>query len=255
VCKKALKYKIDGKAVNVKKTALIFLLTLIYAGAYAQALDEFTAKADNTGKVLAVKQAELKRIKVRYEYTAKKIDELKAEKEKGGINGALSSMKLSYYLQSGNKTGYRQYILNSEINSLRDERFTYIMIIIDEYTKQLKECFKTKCGRAKELFSEREKWMGALDEYRDILQIDFDLREMIGSLKTEAKDDLKKYLEGKAVQADERLYLLKEEKNILKDAAAAGINADGKTGAKNSAEITELEKMRKKIEVMLEGMK
>ena len=239
----------------MKKILLVLIIAGLCCGAYAQALDEFIAKAESTGRALAIKQGELKRIKVRYEYTAKKIDELKAEKEKGGIGGAVSSMKLSYYLQSGNKTGYRQYILNGEINSLRDERFTYIMIIIDEYTKQLKECFKAKCGRAGWLFSEREKWMGALEEYRDILRMDFDLREMIGSLKTEAKDDLKKYLEGKAVQADERLYLLKEEKNILRDAAAAGISVDAKTGAKNSAEIKELEKMRKKIEGMLEGMK
>jgi hypothetical protein len=227
----------------------------IFVLAYAQFPDEFIAKAENTGKILAKKETERIRLKKRFEYTAKKIDELKEEKAKGGFSGAISSMKLGYYLKTGNITGYRQYILNDEIRELRDERLSYIMIIIDGYTKTLEDCFKSKCPQAAGLFGRLEKWMSSLDEYKDMLQIDFDFRGMIGGLKPDAKDDLKKYMESKIVQADERLYLLKEEKNILKEAKAAGIMEGAKTGDKNSREIQELEKMKSKIKGMIDGMK
>lgn len=239
----------------MKKIFLTCLAAVFFAAAYAQAPEEFIIKAETAGKILAKKQAEQIRAKKRYEYTAKKINQIKEEKAKGGIKGTLSSMKLSYYLKTGNRAGYRNYILGNEIRELRDERFTYIMIIIDEYTKTLRECFKSKCRQADELFAKREKWMAVLNEYKDMLQIDFDFKDMLGNLKTGAKEDLKKYLEGKLVQADERLYLLKEEKIILKEAAAAGIKVVEQTGIINNIEIKELEQIRKKIEGMIKGLK
>lgn len=239
----------------MKKTLFVCLMLGIFVVLHAQGPDEFIAKVRDTGKILTKKETEQIRLKKRYEYTAKKINELKEERAKGGLTGAISSIKLSYYLKAGNKTGYRQYILNNEITELRDERFMYNMLIIDEYTKMLKECFKSKCKQAGELFEKREKWMTSLDDYKDMLQIDFDFREMIGGLNITAKEDLKKYLESKIVQADERLYLLKEEKNVLKEANLAEVKFDIKIYEKNDAQIHELEKMKKKTTELIESIK
>lgn len=239
----------------MKKIILICLTFGFFSIACAVSTDEFIVRANDTGKALERKKTEQIRLKKRYEYTEKMINRLKEERAKGGFYGTISSMRLSYYLKNGNKTGYRQYILNNEIRELRDERFTCIMIIIDGYTKNLKDCLKTRCSQAGELFNNREKWMASLEEYKDMMHIDFDFRDLIGELKDEAKDDLKKYLEGKSIQADERLYLLREEKNILKEAKAAGIAVDSMTGDKNAKEIQELEKTKRKIAEIIAGIK
>jgi hypothetical protein len=236
------------RAGKMKKTFLLVMF-LLFCGSVimAETINEFTVKAKAAQIKIAKKETVHTRLKIRYEYIAGKINILKKEKAAGGIRGAISAMKLDYYLNSGNRTGYKLYALENEIQELKDERFTYIMIIMDEYTKKLKECFKTKCAGIGALYVEREKWMASLEDYRDMLKMDFDLRGMIGALNEQAKDDLKKYVEIKLEQADERIYLLKEEKEISKEVLAAGIKIDKKTVADIDKDMAYMEMMKKKM--------
>lgn len=236
----------------MKKNIFIFLVVFLFTAVNAVELDEFIAKAEHAGKTLAKKEAEQTRFRKRYEYTAKKIGGLKEQKAKGGFGSAVSSMRLSYYLKAGNKAGYRLYLLNGEINELKESRFTYVMIIMDEYAKRLRECFRLKCPDAGNLYAQREKWMASLEDYRDMLKLDFDIRGMMGALSGQAKEDLKKYIEGKIVQADERIYLLKEEKEISKEAAAAGIKVDKKYLDMIDEDMAYMEMMKKKMREVLE---
>jgi hypothetical protein len=93
--------------------------------------------------------------------------------------------------------------------------------------------------------------MDNIKGYEDILQIYVYSPVSAKNQDKQAEEDFRAYLHKKLIQAEERIYILQDEKNIGKAVKAAGIKIRQKETDEMTQRIKELETIRGDIEKKL----
>jgi len=234
----------------MKKNLITVFMMLMTAGVLFSAdMTDFINKANTAEKNLKIKEKEYSIIKKEKDYTAQKVNMLKA-----GATGRMWALKfinnirLGYYLMRGNDYAYRANALDKEIKEMKEEYFTYSSLIIEEYDKKINECIKSKCPDLKNIYGDREKWMDKIRDYEDILQIYIYTPASGKNQNKQADEDFNAYLNKKLIQVEERIFILQDEKNIGKEVKAAGIKISQKETDELTLKIKKMEKIRETLE-------
>ena len=241
----------------MRKTALILFVSFItaFSALYAVENTGFAAKAQEYSAQLAKKQSEYLRIKSRYEQMLRRLNELKERREANPVASFINSMKMDYYLKAGNSAGYKIYVLNRQIKELSGECFTFDSLVAEDLTKRFQDCVENKCGQAQNIYDEREKWAAMALGTGEALIFDIDIKGMLEGLSPEAKEDLKQYLKKKKVQIEERIYMLREEKDINAAAEKNGLKTAPEAEKKSGEEMSKFLRMKKEAEDILASIK
>jgi hypothetical protein len=237
-------------------TVIIALLTCLPALHAESAIDGFAKKVEMADKDIEKSTADLEKLKKDYIQTGIKIEKLKAAKDPGGFIGFISGLELKVYLSKGNRLGFKIYALEKGIAALKEDYFTYVSLITEEYGTQIKDCFDKKCPKLKALCDKRKEWAGAADRYGDVLQIDLSSMKLIKDYSKGAAADVKEYLQKKIIQAEQRIYMLEEEKGVLDIIMKkAGINQGTAEKKKNADKIAVLKKLKKDLQLEIKKIK
>ena len=232
--------------------AILFAAMFVFIslpGLHAEsAIDGFVKKAEIAKTDIEKSSTDLEKIRKEFDETGNKIQELKGRKAQGGFTGFLNGIALKVYLSSGNRLGYRIYSLEAGTRALKEDYFTYVSLITEEYGTQIKDCVRKKCGDLKELCGERAKWAAAADKYEDMLQIDLSSMNLIKNYSPGAAKDVRDYLQKKIVQAEQRIYMLEEDRAMFDIMKRAGVNADGGEKKRNTEKIAALKKLKKDLQ-------
>ncbi|MGD0565723.1 MAG: hypothetical protein ABSA34_00135 [Candidatus Goldiibacteriota bacterium] len=241
----------------MKKMALVLSASLItlFPALYAGENPGFEAKAREYSAQLEKKQSEYLRVKSRYEQMLRRLNELKERTKKNPVASFINSMKMDYYLKAGNSAGYKIYVLNRQIKELSGECFTYDSLVAGDLTKKFQDCIENKCGEAQRIYDEREKWTAMALGTGEALVFDIDVKGMLEGMSPEAKEDLRQYLKKKMVQIEERIYMLREEKEINTAAGKNGIKTASETVKKSGEEMAKFLRMEKEAKNILASIK
>ncbi len=231
------------KKITTLLAAVLLATSLFGAGA----LDDFMAKANAADKSIKIKQAAYDRARIKYEAVSRKIDSIKNEKTSGFFIPFINTLKLNYLLKAGNKLGYESYTLNRELTALKDDYFTFSMLVIDEYTKKVKDCAAAGCPELKAIFDAREGWVKATGAFESFYKLEAAPEMLADNMTQEAKKDLIEFMKRKLVQLDERIYMMKEEKQILNLVKNSGINIPDNMTLDVDREIKELVLKNRKL--------
>jgi hypothetical protein len=231
-----------------------FIFLFIAAKQAETPLESFIHKAQIAEKDIEVSSLNLERLQRSFNETEAGIQAIKGLKPAAGIAEFINGLKLKYYLSRGNRLGFKIYRLEAGIRALKEDYFTYVSLISEEYGSQIKDCFEKKCPDLKNLCGERVKWAAAADKYGDVLKIDLSSMKLIKNYSKAAVKDVRDYLQKKIVQAEQRIYLLEEEKSIFGIMKKAGISAAPEK-EKHSARIAELKKLRLNLKTELSKVK
>jgi len=228
-------------------TAILMLISMptLYA---ETAIDGFAKKAEIAKKDIEKSTADLEKLKKDYMETGIKIQEIKGRKAEGGITGFINGMKLKYYLSRGNKMGYKIYALEAGLRALKEDYFTYVSLITEEYGNRIKDCYEKKCPDLKTLCYSRNEWAESAEKYGFVLQIDLSSLKLIRDYSPSAAKDVKDYLQKKIIQAEQRIYMLEDEKGILDIMKKAGIDAGAWEKQKNAEKTAKLKKLKKDLQ-------
>jgi hypothetical protein len=204
------------------KNSIIFLIIAVFIGtgimaAGKSALEEFSAKAKKISLELAKANKEIASAEKKYAATQKRIDTLKASKR-----SFISEWRLNYDLRSGSRLAYRISGLEDKIKILKEDYFTFASIVVEEYNRKVKDCIEAKCPDLKKIYVEREEWAGAV-ESDDIMQVEIFIPEGPAQSGKDAKEDILSYLEKADMACEQRIMILKEEKETLDALKKAGI--------------------------------
>jgi hypothetical protein len=239
----------------------ILLLTAIFTFALfpsllaESAIDGFAKKAEMAKTDIDKSTADLVKLKKDYDETGIKIQDLKGQKAEGGITGFINAIALKVYLSKGNRLGFRIYSLEAGVRALKEDYFTYVSLITEEYGTQIKDCLKIKCPGLKELCKKRLEWASAADKYEDMLQIDLSSLKLIKDYSPGAAKDVKDYLQKKIIQAEQRIYMLDDEKGMLDIMKKAGIDAGAWEKQKNAEKTAKLNKLKKDLQEEMKKIK
>ena len=233
------------------KRLIIAILAMVFASVvFAAQGEDFEAKALDTAAKIAKKQAEYTSQKAVYDAVAKKIDAIKSEKAHSLIRKFINSIALNYYLSRGNPLGFKLYTAAKEIAELKDDYFTYSMLVLEDNARQLRDCVKNRCAGLKELYEKRLKWIKDSGSFSEMLLLDLSVEVPGSGLSVEAAKDLKDYINRKIVQADERIYMLKEEREIMEAVKKAGLEISPADQKELAKEISSLQKSRVTLQSM-----
>lgn len=233
---------------------IIFVAALLcaYAGGIrAEGVKEFIGKAQIIEKTLRVKEIRYGVYKKKYNAWLIQINKLKTS----GNTDFFTEVKLAYALNAGNKLGYKVFLLEKEIKEQKDDYFTYATLIIEDCNKDFMECLKTKCPELKEKYSAREKWLTLIQDYSDLVKMEKMIEVYAESSGADAEQDFSAYLDRKTIQTEERIYIMKEEKNIRTAAKKAGLEIKAEEFTGIEAGIKELEKTAAEIHKIREKVK
>lgn len=234
---------------------LIFSCSIAFAAVKKEnTIDAFIKKAAIAEKDIRDAGAKLAKLKKDFNETGGKIEALKNMKQQGGIGAFINGMKLKYHLSCGNALGYKIYRLEDGIRELKIEHFTYASLVAEEYGKMIIQCWQKKCPDMAGLAEKRGEWAVAADKYGDFLQIDLSSLKLIKDYSKGAEKDIKEYLNKKIVQAEQRIYLLEEEKGLLEIMKKAGLSGAAEK-KKNADKISELKKLKKKLQDEMKKIK
>jgi hypothetical protein len=226
---------------DMKRTGMLTILMFIMAiAASGDDMAGFKAKAVTAGKILEEKEGEYIKVRKDYDAVNLKIQELKKEKE-----GLIRNLKLSWYLGKGNSAGYRLFRDEKEIKELKDDYFTYSALVLEDYNRIFFDCLKAGCRELTGIYAERKPWAERIINFSDVFRIEISIERYIKAGSSEAAQDIREYLRKKLEQADQRIFMLAEEKNVEKEARTAGIEVSG-AGAID-AKIAELKELKKSI--------
>jgi hypothetical protein len=236
----------------MKKAMIVFMMLLTALCLYAADNgDNFEAKAADTAKIITQKQVQYISLKAQYDDAAKKIDSLKASKDAGPFKTFINSIMLNYYLKKGNNLGFKTYALSKQIAELKDDYFTFTMLVIEDNAKLIDGCVRAKCSGLKELYEKRKKWIKDSGSFSEMMDLDLSVDAAAAGVSDDAAKDTANYIGKKIVQADERLYMLKEEKEILDSVKKAGLDINDSEIKEINAEIQKLQDSKKRLKGML----
>jgi 3-isopropylmalate dehydratase small subunit len=128
-------------------------------------------------------------------------------------------------------------------------------VIIDEYNTAIKDCITKKCAALKSLYDKRKKWSDAAGNSGDVLKIDLSGIELVNNYSTGAEKDIKEYLQKKIIQAEQRIYILEEEKQVNDMAEKAGLVIDKKEKEGTEKKLNELRKLKNGLNKELTKLK
>ena len=235
---------------------LAVLLLLLYSTVYAEnTIDKFTKKADDTRNALSAGQEGFDRLKTQYNHARLEIQKYKSIKDTWWLPDLVIGIKLKYYLNAGNNLAYKMYAAETRIRELKEDYFTFVSVIIDEYNAALRECAAKKCGALKDLYDKRKKWSDVVKNFEDVLNIDLSGIELVNNYNTGAEKDIKEYLQKKIIQAEQRIYILDEEKQVNDTVEKAGLVIDKKDKAETVKKLDELKKLKADLSKELAKMK
>lgn len=246
------------KTVRIKQIVIpAIIMFLFFTGAVVKetAIDSFAKKAQMAKKDIEESSVTLKQMKAVFDNTEMNIQAIKAVPESTGITGVINSIRLKYYLGSGNRLGFKIYKLEAGIRALKEDYFTYVSLITEEYGTRIKDCFDKKCPDLKTLCENRKKWASEANRYGDVLQIDLSSMKLIKDYSKGAEKDIKDYLQKKIIQAEQRIYMLEEEKTVLDIMKKAGLSAGVAEKQKNADEIAALKKLKKELQLEIRKIK
>ena len=235
-------------------TLLALIMFPLSARLIAQENQDFTSKALEYAARLKNRQLEYLRVESRYKQMLGRLNEIKAKKNGNPISSFIDSMKMNYYLQAGNRAGYKIYVLKNQIKELSSECFTFDTHVADDLSKKLIDGLAAGGGDGQKIYDERERWTMMAMESGGEMNFDLDVAGLLDGLSPQAKDDLKKYLEKKQVQLDERIYMLNEEKEINEAAKKAGLIISGAAGKSNDSGMEKFMKMKKEAGEILKKL-
>lgn len=228
--------------------ALLIIFTCLPAVIAETPLDSFVKKAGIAKNDITKSAADLDKLKKQFNETGDKIQKLKAVKEEGGFRGFMNGLALKIYLSKGNRLGYKIYALEKGIAALKEDYFTYVSLITEEYSAKIKSCYEKNCAELKTLCDKRKEWAAAADTYSDVLQMDLSSMKLIKDYSKAAAADVREYLQKKIIQAEQRIYMLEEEKTILDIMKKAGLPPDAGEKKKNAEKIAALKKLKKELQ-------
>jgi len=235
--------------------SVIFMFSCLPALHAESALDGFVKKAVMAKADIDRSAADLDKIKKEYNETGNKIQELKGQKNAGGFTGFINGIILKVYLSRGNRLGFKIYLLEAGVRALKEDYFTYVSLITEEYGTQVRDCFEKKCGDLKALCEKRMEWAAAADKDEDMLQIDLSSLKLINDYSQAAAKDVKDYLQKKIIQAEQRIYMLEEDRSILDIMKKAGLPESSAKKDKNAKKTAELKKLKKELQDELKKIK
>jgi len=208
----------------IMAAVMLAVLTAVHASAQKETpVEEFEKRAAMAEKDILAAQETLKRLHDDFGAAEKRIESLKA----GGKPSFIDAIRLKYHLNRGNRLGFKIYRLEAGIRELKEEHFTYASLLAEIYGARLKSCCEKKCGEAGLLF---EKWVSAskaADKFGDLLEIDMASYDIIKNYSPRAAKDAADYLQKKAMQAEQRIYIFSESKSVLSAAKKAGLDISG----------------------------
>jgi len=132
----------------LKKTAVFAVLLFAFNPVFAGTAGDFETKAAETDEKIRSAAREHEKLKAKYKKIGAEIEAMKKNLEgKEKFRRFIGEVKLKYLLGRGNRLAYRMYKNENLLKSLREEYFVYVMIIIDELNKSVKNCIEESCGR------------------------------------------------------------------------------------------------------------
>ncbi|MFP4465649.1 MAG: hypothetical protein ACLFP1_01200 [Candidatus Goldiibacteriota bacterium] len=240
----------------VKKSAVIvlavFFLIMILSGS---SIEYFKEEAGKINSALKEKSRQYEKIEKKYEAVKKKISEMKSAGGRNPVMKFINGILLGFYLKKGNKLGYEKYIMETELSALKEDKFVMVSVILQEFDKKVYNCAAEKCGDMKKIYTERSKWSREIYETGTVFDVSAEIRTGAGGSVREAEYDMIYYLEKKAMQAKQRIYILKEEKKVLDVFKQFGVETDKKNRRAIEEKCTELEKLYEKIKGKLKKIK
>lgn len=213
----------------MKKILLCFFIFFNSSIFGADDINVFISKANITIKKINIVEKKIVRVNKNYESILKKIEKIKEQISKSaGLIKNLKNVALNYYLFRGNRTAYNMSILKNELKELKDDYFTYVVLIIDEYNKKINNCINEKCPFEKftKIYFERKRWVELIKDYEELLSIEELIPVFYISFKKDEKNDIKNYFEKKLIQINQVIIILNEEKGIIKKAIEYGIKTE-----------------------------
>ncbi|GEM_PF-6692947 len=189
----------------------------------------FINKTEKLKKEIEKIYKEYNKVDHNYKNIIIKIENMKESISKSsGIVKNFKQIFLNYYLFKGNKIAYKIGFLRNKLKEFKDDYFTYVVLIIDEYNKKIDRCINEKCAieLLEKIYFERKKWIELLKNYEEILSIEELIPVLYVKKQGEVKDDIKSYYEKKLIQVNQIIFILSEEKEIRKKVVRYGIKSE-----------------------------
>ena len=186
----------------------VFIFAVLFA-AFLHA-GGFEEKAETTRALLLKADADSVLLKQKLETASKRVLTLKNK------NGFFNKLMLKRALSDANKLSYRVNYLQAEKLSLVNDLVTYSFMILDANSKEIKECIAAKCGSLESYKAVREKYSGVILEYGALSSGEETEQELLGLKDKDALLDVKDELDKKLVRLEQRIYILQEEKQIMR---------------------------------------
>lgn len=212
---------------NNAKKFFIMIFFFLYISAYANNdISVFIKKTEQLRNDILKKEEKLEKLKTKYNFFINKIENTKNEKNYAIFN----KLKLNYYLFRGNRIAFKLTNLKKQIEEIKGDYITYIILIVEEYNKALIECMNLNCEKEKleNNYSDRKKWLEIIKNYDEILKIEDIKVDSIEVSDAQVKNDIKNFLNKKIIQIEQIGLILIEEKNIRKKLFEKKIETDKK---------------------------
>lgn len=213
------------------KKFFIMIFFFLYLIAHANNdISVFIKKTEKLKNDILKKEKKLEKIKSKYNCFLNKIENTKNIKDDSSFNKFLNKLKLNYYLFRGNKIAFKLSNLKNQIEEIKGDYFTYIILIVEEYNKALIDCMNSNCEKEKleNNYSNRKKWLEIIKNYDEILKIEDIKVDSIEVSDAQVKNDIKNFLNKKIIQIEQIGLILIEEKNIRKKLFEKKIETDKK---------------------------
>ncbi len=210
----------------MKKVLVVFFIFFVFNILATEEIITFINKTEKLKKEIEKIQEEYSVVNNDYKDIIIKIENIKEGISKSsGIVKNFKELFLNYYLFKGNKIAFKISFLRDKLKEAKDDYFTYIVLIIDEYNKKIDRCINDKCAfkLLEKIYSERKRWIELIKNYEEILSIEELIPVLYIKKPGEVKNDIKSYYEKKLIQVNQIIFILSEEKEIRKKVAKYGI--------------------------------
>lgn len=222
----------------MKPISAIFFV-LIFSLLYSS---DFENKADAAAAALASARSELETVKALFEKETLKIEKLK------GKTDFFAQAALKRSLSKANRLAYSVNFLHAEIDSITNDAVTYSFMLVDAYSRELKDCMKTGCSELEKIKEAREKYLSIILEYGTLAVEEESDQALLDLKQNEAVLDVRDELEKKMIRLEQRIFILEEEKAVMR-----GIKEIEKAAGIETL-INKMEKAMKRLKADLENL-
>ncbi|PKL91312.1 MAG: hypothetical protein CVV21_08860 [Candidatus Goldiibacteriota bacterium HGW-Goldbacteria-1] len=228
------------------KVIMMWIMALMFSAVavIAVADDNFAVKADECGKKVESIEKKLSKLEIKNTSITETINHLKGQKK-----GVIRDFFLWYFLVRGNKTAFKIEEAEQKIRETKDDYFTYNALVLEEHNRRFRDCLKEKCPDAAAIFVQRRVWSDKVINFKDVFELDVNYGLAAGDSR-DSKDDVREYYAKKMMQAEQRLIILNDEKNIIVEAKKAGIVSNTANTDTVNEKIKEMTQIKKKLEAL-----